>query len=132
MKVLIGTDVNGLYFKPGLVKAIIEATGTKYVSEISPLSLYSETSEVDFETFQMFQDAAIIDDQLYFLVRYDDGEGTLASFRTDPIVHDLFDVFEAIDGEDNKLVDVPDDVMWYIGFGDFGNEFVAEEHRVWS
>ena len=39
----------------------------------------------------------------------------------------------AIDGDyaDLKVVDIPDDVNWYIEEYD-GNEHVAERHRTWS
>ena len=54
--------------------------------------------------------------------------------RDDPILIKVIqELGDAADGfvADLKIVDIPDDVDWYIEEYD-GNEWVAERHRTWS
>lgn len=54
--------------------------------------------------------------------------------RTDPLMIEVVEELgSAANGEhaELKVVEIPDDVKWYIHYYD-GNEHVAEEHRTWS
>ena len=68
-------------------------------------------------------------------------KGLTKRFRYDEIqrndtdlVHIVETMGEKADGECAKLkiVEVPDDVHWHIAGGDEGNEWVAENHRIWG
>lgn len=64
-----------------------------------------------------------------------DRDFTMDEKRADP---DLVKVVEELGDRANgqfaslKIVEIPDDVKWYIYGPDFGNESIHEVHRVWS
>ena len=49
-------------------------------------------------------------------------------YRTDP---DLISVIEEIGQEDIHIIEVPDDVDWYIEECETGYEIIRERHRTW-
>ena len=49
-------------------------------------------------------------------------------YRTDP---DLISVIEEIGQEDIHIIEVPDDVEWYIEECETGYEIIRERHRTW-
>lgn len=58
----------------------------------------------------------------------------LNSFRTDPaLVEVVFNLGDLASGESAELrvIEVPDDVKWYLNVLDNGYENVHEDHRVW-
>jgi len=50
--------------------------------------------------------------------------------RTDPVLIEM--VESGAWGEDYRVVEIPDDVDWYIAENEMGYEWIAERHRTWE
>jgi len=49
--------------------------------------------------------------------------------RDDPV---LINIIKKYKPETLKIVEIPNDVKWYIVDDEYGQEFICEDHRTWS
>lgn len=121
-------------------KAIVELVkmGSELVKKV-PMEKFLKYEEGDekyiencgdgFIRHRQIDNAVFKDGYAYYLELYD------PSIRTHP---DLIAIVEKLGEEANteyselKIVEVPDDVEWYIAENDQGQEWVAEKHRTWG
>jgi len=121
MKIVIGTDVAGFALS---IKAL-EYLLAKNSSTIRQITWKGITYTED--NFNKYYSNMIMKNGNVY--EFDDMNNKL---RTHP---DLIEVVEKLGtaaGERTlKIVEVPDDVKWYIDQGEDGREWVAEEHKTW-
>jgi len=124
MKILIGPKVCGIRtaYTMELMKTLFEQFPQYFVCD-------GEPENKDFWTDYWEYGTLLKDNLLYRLdLWYTSNYGE--AFRTDEKVHELFRKL----GEkgEYKIVEVPDDVEWYLFEGEDGSESIHEKHRIWS
>jgi hypothetical protein len=90
------------------------------------------TAQSTEELEQMFGEHAIVTEfVLYFF------KDKSPRLRTDPwligqVEHDVRRVVKPGYEDGVKVLDIPDDVKWYLRAEDDGSESIHEEHRIWQ
>ena len=135
MKVVVNRCFGGFGISNKALLELIKRN-FKYVEKINVYSYCKNKDEIsrDFMEFDSeykqhrYMNMLLKNDDLYMLKdRY------LENFRSDP---DLIDIIEKLGEEsfgkhaDLEIVNVPDDIKWYIDDYD-GRETIREEHRCW-
>jgi hypothetical protein len=135
MKVVVNRCFGGFGISNKALLELIKRN-SQYVEKINVYSYCKNKDEIsrDFMEFDSeykqhrYMNMLLKNDDLYMLKdRY------LENFRSDP---DLIDIIEKLGEEsfgkhaDLEIVNVPDDIKWYIDDYD-GRETIREEHRCW-
>ncbi len=71
----------------------------------------------------LFENDGWFDNRFGFINWYEN------SIRSNP---DVIEAYELWKPKDYKIVDVPEDINWYIYESDCGSESVHEKHRIWD
>jgi hypothetical protein len=103
-----------------------------HYAKLKGINLVARQRDGDMSRFfgSTFYIDGIEDDDHYFSTHFSSWDGQA---RTDPyLIQTIEELGEAANGAcaEIMIVDVPDDVEWYIGEYD-GMETVHEEHRMW-
>ena len=138
-KVVIGPNVCGFTMSEealelyGILAGIplyrFERLITFKVSEFSEESSWYET---EFYTKPLIELCLLEPNSMDYEYRFTELEQNIK--RDDPV---LIKVVENLgyranrDSRPVKIVEIPDDIEWYIGSGDDGSEWVSEMHRIW-
>lgn len=111
MKVMLIDSVY-IFRSVNIANNVYDKTGLKYFIEVD-----DDPNDWDIEN-----DHTLIekDGNVYYL-KINEKE-----LRIDPVIHEVFK-----DVKDFRLVDIPDDIKWFINYDDYGQEWVCEEHRTW-
>jgi hypothetical protein len=126
MKILIGTGINGLKLTRELIEKLYEKV-PKYFVDDGPVSAY-DLGWSAAKIAEMCNSIVIGENYWRVDLWYTNDYGR--DFRTDPIVHDLFD--ECMPNGDYKIIDIPDGIEWYIFTSDYGSESIHEKHKIWN
>lgn len=129
MKVAINTTYGGFSLSENLFEELLKLKGIKYFRWRN--GLYDDFTTIPQEEYKRLEqeDANLpyskrnLRTNECYINPYDFYED-----RTDP---ELIEIVECFNPEDIKVVEIPDDVEWYIEEDD-GMEWVAEKHRTWQ
>lgn len=129
MKIIIGPCVCGFTLNRAAVEDLF-VRRPELFDEPLPAESFRLSGQSDAELLDYYWNAVLRDGQLHFLIESPE-------VRTDPIL------VARLEREGSaaligpmarllKVVEVPDDVQWYLFEDDSGAESVHERHRVWS
>ena len=131
VKILIGPGIGGLLLKSSVVAELFERFPDLFdepflLKDFVPDGVTGGEGEEDA---LMFSQACVKGEQLFFLK-------DTAALRTLPWLIERIERegSEALcrRGYNGKVVEIPDDVRWYIRSEDDGSESIHEEHRIWN
>lgn len=118
-KILINKRIGGYSLSNDAIREYLKTKNIKFV----------EKQDEIFETETIFMSEDDPDNCLSYHVIYEVA-------RDDPI---LIEVVEKLGIEESsgshcrlKIIEIPDDVEWYLGQGEQGTEWVYEKHRIWE
>jgi len=138
MKVAISKGIGGFYLSQKALQWLIDNKGwtTHAYTDGVGVNAYPVTSIHDYhlETGEYTKYAKY---NKRYAADHDSYTDKTSEFRSHP---DVIEVIETLGDEVNEdteylnivIIEVPDDVKWYIDEGDSGSEWVAECHRTWS
>ena len=138
-KVVIGPDVCGFSMSSEALELYGSLAGIPLYRfdrlvtfKLSEKSEESRWYETELYTKPLIELCLIEPNSMDYEYRFTEFEQDIK--RDDPI---LVKVVERLgnaanlDGRPVKIVEIPDDIEWYIGSGDDGSEWVSEMHRIW-
>lgn len=84
--------------------------------------------ESDEELVAHYSGSALVDEKLYFLK---DPAVRTCAWLIEQLESRGYEVMVGNAGRTLKVVEVPDDVQWYLFEAEDGSESIHEKHRVW-
>ena len=122
MKVVINSDIGGFSLSDAAFEMLLNLKNIPF----------EKSKEHDAFGYTNYYKAGHLGEADHFLYEYD---FTFNKKRADP---DLIKVVEELGAKANgkfsnlKIIDIPDDIDWYLSISDMGPESIHEVHRSWS
>jgi len=117
MKVVIANSIGGFYLETKILERLIEL-------EIPLYNDYDEIPDGDDVIY-------IVCNHLHDMNNEWDEDKYFHNFRDHRSHPLLIQVIEELGSDYVKIVDIPDDIKWYISESEEGYETIHEEHRTW-
>jgi hypothetical protein len=121
-KILISTEVTGLHHllfnRKELFDRYFEIFGMEFHTDTG-IFIQEWIDTPDYHYYIKVDDNKMYDWDL-------DG----SHFRTDPRIHKFF-ADEGLLDDKTRIVEIPDDIKWYIMSWEDGSESIEEHHRSW-
>ena len=133
MKIVISPNNAWCVAPLALLKEFLDKKGIKY---------YPVVQNIDYDSDKMAHFLSDIEDCDMLSSAPPDEKGDLPkesglyleNYRTDPILIEMVESsqYKGTEGFELKVVEIPDNVNWYIDHGsEFDEEVITEKHRTW-